>query len=141
MARMLILLSCCCLTMDLSLSITVDATSESSICTYTFNVPRDGEACQPGTQTQPEVLSLQSTMTKQHANLEQHLNVITEKLDELSCGKDEGNQQGNRSSEAAGITYTHWGRTTCPDTAELIYTGMYVFLILAWNTFHRYHDC
>ena len=76
-------------------------------------------------------------MTKQHAILEQQLNMITEKLDEQGCGNDEGNQQQNKSSEGGGTTYTHGGRTTCPDTAELIYTGMYVFFILATNMFHR----
>ena len=70
-------------------------------------------------------------MTNQHTILKQQLDVITGKLEERSNRQSEcvdDNQQLNSSSQAGGTTYTHWGRTTCPDTAELIYEGMSVHL-------------
>ena len=131
------ILASCCLLVKPSLSMAVDALAQASTCTYTFNVPRDGASCLPGgTQTHPDIDSLQSTMTNQHAILEQQLNVITEKLVQLngeggdSSEEGDSDEGGNGSNWSAvgGTTYTHWGRTTCPDTAELIYEGMYVVL-------------
>ena len=70
-------------------------------------------------------------MTNQHTILKQQLDVITGKLGERSNRQSEcvdDNQQLNSSSQAGGTTSTQRGRTTCPDTAELIYEGMSVHL-------------
>ena len=120
-----------------SFGMAVDSLAQPSTCTYTFTVPRDGASCLPGgTHTHPDISSLRSTMTNQHAILEQQLNVITEKPVQLSGNggdrsEKDSHEGGNSNigSAVGGTTYTHWGRTTCPDTADLIYEGDYVLLI------------
>ena len=94
------------------------------ICTYTFNVPREGESCFPGSQ-QNYINSLETLITNQHALLEQQLNVITDKLLQQEQSHD-SNQMNNKSQPSnvdIGTTYVRWGRTTCPETAAAVYEG------------------
>ena len=94
------------------------------ICTYSFNVPREGEACLPGSQ-QHDRNSLETLITNQHALLEQQLNVITEKLVRLEQNQDKPNMDNDSvpTVGTGGTTYVRWGRTSCPETASDIYQG------------------
>ena len=123
--------------MNVGFSMAVDSLSPSATCTYTFNVPRDGASCLPGAQENVNVDSLHSTMTNQHAILEQQLNVITEKLVQLGGNSDNSNEDDDshevhNGSSSGGTVYTHWGKRSCPDTADMIYEGM-CFLLLPNN--------
>ena len=97
-------------------------------CTYTFNVPREGEACLPGSQ-QHDRNSLETLITNQHALLEQQLKLITEKLVRLEQNLDNTNMDNDSlpSVGTGGTTYVRWGRTICPETASDIYQGKSIY--------------
>ena len=76
--------------------------------------------------------------------LKHQLNIVTARLDEQSDRHVDGEddyKEGNNGSAVGGTTYARWGRTTCPDTAELIYEGwlsfsMFMKLSLVINNFN-----
>ena len=96
--------------------------NQEPTCTYTFNVPREGPVCSPGSQE--SVDSLETLITNQHALLEQQLNVITEKLVQFEQKDDnDGEHASVPCIGVVGTTYVRWGRTSCPETAKDIYQG------------------
>ena len=114
---------------------TLESVESIATCTYSVNVPRQSEGCSPGSYENINVDALQSLLSNQHAILEQKLDVITEMLigNGNSYEDDYGEESGDRplivedeenGAGTSGVVYTHWGRTTCPDTAETIYGGL-----------------
>ena len=105
-------------------------------CTYTFNVPRDGASCLGSHQEIRD--SIETLVSNQHVLLEQQLNVIIEKLVQMEQRWDsikENEDENVETAGAGGTTYVRWGRTSCPETASVIYQGktgyIYTFVYIA----------
>ena len=89
-------------------------------CSYSFNVlANTGETC-PSTSPRSDnnLTELATIMAKQHADLEDKLSAILSRL-----GPDDSSSSETSSGDGTGVNYKRWGRTTCPDTATLVYEG------------------
>ena len=64
-----------------------------------------------------KVRQLQATMRKQQAQLE----MVTKTVADI---QNSGNDDEGSNNAGVGSTYVRWGRTVCPDTAELVYEGL-----------------
>ena len=94
-------------------------------CRYSFNVPaEDGETCPPALNL-GNLTALEATISAQFINLETKLNEILARqgLDDNSTQTGSGDDDDSSGGGGGSLNYKRWGRTTCPDTATLVYAG------------------
>ena len=114
----------------------------SLACISNANVPRDYNyqgTCTCTVPVQPDVDSnacnnedldaLKDHLDNQNLLLSQQLSTVVDKLNELIEDKEGESEEGNGTQTVNGVgtTYVHWGKTSCPETAELIYDGKLIY--------------
>ena len=56
---------------------------------------------------------------KEMALQQREINVLTSEIQKLQT-----NMKAMETKPNGGVSYTRWGRTTCPNAAELVYKGI-----------------
>ena len=94
---------------------------DSTLCSYSFNVlASTGETC-PSGPSADSLTELKNAITAQHADLEAKLDFL---LSQLASNQTSTEDNGGGTGGGGGsVNYKRWGRTTCPDTATLVYEG------------------
>ena len=104
-------------------------TVSQSGCSYTFLVSKQDNSCPVGSVASgvhdEEVEYLKSVIKNQQNQLSlltQNVLTVMDKLKAL-----EESKQANSSDDSdvrVGTNYVRWGRTVCPQTAQLLYQGL-----------------
>ena len=85
------------------------------------------DICPPNTTSDSGVVDdLKHNMDIQHSYISEQIQNLTEIISEL-VGSGLGGANGTDDKKPAlrsGTHYTRWGHSGCPDTADLLYTGM-----------------
>ena len=96
-------------------------------CSYTTLVPKqNSESCSFGSMNGgynnvEEMVKLKSTIR----SLEDQVQQLSQAVQQLQAKPEEQKQRllDNNNNGSVGTNYVRWGRISCPETAELIYTG------------------
>ena len=111
-------------------------TVSQSGCSYTFLVSKQNDnSCPVGSvESGPndEEVEYLKSLVKLLTQSVQNLQVKVEALEEAKQV-----DSGNNGDVRVGTNYVRWGRTVCPQTAQLIYQGLTHYILNKVNLFTK----
>ena len=106
-----------------------NASAPENECSYTFRISKQNGSC-PAVLSESEARAedveyLKSTIQKLQDRLSLLIQNMLHQQEEIASLKAFQQSGGNKINETyiAGSNSVRWGRTTCPDTAVLLYEG------------------
>ena len=121
--RVLTLLAALFSTSGISAIVKRNADDSPQQCSYSFDVPASADdTCPSSAPSIGNLTALEATISTQYAGLDDKLNEILAGLGLDGSSTETGSGDASPSG-GGGVNYKRWGRTTCPDTATLIYAG------------------
>ena len=104
-------------------------------CSYTFLVHKQGNnQCPTGAVNfdRADVDVLKAVIRNQQEQLAMLTQEVMQLKEEFKTDNHtkSGDVSGQKKNMTSGTNYVRWGRTICPDTAELLYWGNVIMFIL-----------